>query len=394
MSQILPHGGKLVNREVTGQEGEKVRRRAKKLTGLVLSEREVCDLEMIAVGAMSPLEGFMTQKDFSSCLNQKRLENGVPWPLPVVKSITVDEKKKVTSEKEVVLQDALGSQLAILEVEDIFSHDKKNHAEKVYGTSEEAHPGVKQIFQMGEFFVGGKITLFNRPPHKDYLDHRLDPIETRAFFKSKGWNTIVAFQTRNPIHRAHEYLTKCALETVDGLMIHPLMGETKSDDVPAHVRWDCYTALIEKYYPKDHVLLSVFPAAMRYAGPREAVWHAICRKNYGCTHFIIGRDHAGCMRTDGKPYYGSYDAQKIFDEFTSEEIGIEIFKFEHSFFDRKTGGIVSYKTAPQDAEPFIVSGTKLRALLKAGEIPPVEVTRPEVAKILIEAMKEKEQKVK
>ena len=217
----------------------------------------------------------------------------------------------------------------------------------------------------------------------------MDPAQTRDYFQKKNWKTVVAFQTRNPIHRAHEYLTKCALETVDGLLVHPLMGETKGDDVPARVRMECYKVLIEKYYPKDHVLLSVFPAAMRYAGPREAVWHAICRKNYGCTHFIVGRDHAGCNRPDGKPYYGSYDAQQIFDEFTPEEIGIEIYKFEHSFYDRKTGGIVSFKTAPADADQFSVSGTKLRDMLRSGQIPPPEITRPEVAQILIEAMREK-----
>ena len=241
---------------------------------------------------------------------------------------------------------------------------------------------------MGDFFVGGRISLFSRPKHKDFLDHRLDPRETRAVFERKKWKSVVAFQTRNPIHRAHEYLTKCALETVDGLLIHPLMGETKSDDVPAHVRWACYTTLIDKYYPKDRVVLSIFPASMRYAGPREAVWHAICRKNYGCTHFIVGRDHAGCNRPDGTPYYGSYEAQEIFDEFSPEEIGIEIYRFEHSFFDRRTGGIVSHKTAPAEAEPLSVSGTKLREMLRTGEMPPPEITRPEVAKILIEAMKE------
>lgn len=387
MSTITPHGGKLIDRELKGNARKEAEARSKKLSALMLSEREVCDLEMIAVGAMSPLEGFMTKEDYESCLERKRLANGLPWTIPITKSISGDEKSKIKKGKEVALRDEEGHLLAILEVFDLFPHDKKRHARTIYGTEDGAHPGVAQIYRMGNFFVGGKISLFNRPKHKDFLDHRLDPRQTRALFEQKGWKSIVAFQTRNPIHRAHEYLTKCALETVDGLLIHPLMGETKSDDVPAYIRWACYTTLIDKYYPKDRVVLSVFPAAMRYGGPREAVWHAICRKNYGCTHFIVGRDHAGCNRPDGKPYYGSYEAQEIFDEFRSGEIGIEIYRFEHSFYDRKTGGIVSYKTAPAEAKPLSVSGTKLREMLRAGEMPPPEITRPEVAKILIEAMK-------
>jgi len=387
MTNIAPHGGTLINRELQGKERDEAKARAQKLHALTLSEREVSDLEMIATGALSPLEGFMTKADYEACLEKKRLANNLPWGLPVVKTISAEEKSKVR--KEVVLADSKGRKLAILEIADIFPHDKKQQAKLIYGTEDEAHAGVAQIYTMGDFVVGGKISLFERPAHKDFLDHRLDPAQTRTLFKEKGWDSVVAFQTRNPIHRAHEYLTKCALETVDGLLIHPLMGETKSDDVPASVRWKCYTTLIEKYYPKDRVVLSVFPAAMRYAGPREAVWHAICRKNYGCTHFIVGRDHAGCNRPDGKSYYGTYDAQKIFDEYTPEEIGIEIYRFEHSFFDRKTGGITSFKTAPSNADKFIVSGTKLREMLRAGELPPPEITRPEVAEILIGALKEK-----
>ncbi len=390
MKQIEPHGGVLVCREVTGAARAETSEKAKKLKSIVLTEREVCDLEMIATGAMSPLQGFMIERDYKACLEYKRLADGLPWTIPIVKSLSRDEKEIVAKEKEITLQDSSGRALAILQVESLFVHDKAEHAQKIYGTTDEAHPGVKQINQMGDFFLGGRITLFARPAHQDYLDHRFDPEKTRAYFREKGWKRIVAFQTRNPIHRAHEYLTKCALETVDGLLIHPLMGETKSDDVPARVRWDCYTTLVDRYYPKDKVLLGVFPASMRYAGPREAVWHAICRKNYGCTHFIVGRDHAGCNRPDGKSYYGSYDAQLIFDEFSPSEIGIEIYKFEHSFYDRKSGGIVSYRTAPPDADPFVVSGTKLRELLRAGEIPPPEITRPEVAKILIDAMRENE----
>lgn len=385
---IAPHGGKLVDRCLEGKPAEEAKGRSRGMTTLALSDRELCDLEMIATGAMSPLEGFMSKADYESCVARKRLANGLPWTIPVTKSVTAEEKSKISRAKEVILTDARGNGLAFLEIQDMFPHDKMKQAREVYGTEDEAHPGVQQILRMGDWFVGGKISLFQRPYHTDFLEYRLDPLKTRELFEKKGWNRIVAFQTRNPIHRAHEYLTKCALETVDGLLIHPLVGETKGDDVPARVRMECYKVLIEKYYPKDRVALVVFPAAMRYAGPREAVWHAICRKNYGCTHFIVGRDHAGCNRPDGKSYYGTYDAQLIFDEFDPKEIGIEIYRFEHSFYDRKSGGVVSLKTQPTDADPFSVSGTKLREMLRAGQVPPPEVTRPEVAQILIEAMRE------
>lgn len=387
---IAAHGGKLVNRELSGKTLEEAKEKAKQLVALTLSEREICDLEMIATGAMSPLEGFMTAEEYASCLDNCTLPNGLPWTIPVTKSISADEKSKIGGKKEVALQDEKQNLLAILEVKDVFANDKKKQAAAVYGTDDEAHPGIVQIMKMQDWFVGGKIALIQRPKHEQFLEYRNDPAATRKLFEQKGWKTIVAFQTRNPIHRAHEYLTKVALECVDGLLIHPLVGQTKGDDVPADVRMKCYQVLLDKYYPKDRVMLSVFPAAMRYAGPREAIWHAIVRKNYGCTHFIVGRDHAGASRPDGKPYYGSYDAQLIFDRFDPAAIGIEIFKFEHTFFDRKTGGMVSFKTAPADADAFNVSGTKLREMLRAGQIPPPEITRPEVAQILIDAMRQQE----
>lgn len=383
---ITPHGGTLINRELKGKKRDEAESKANSLEALVLSERELCDLEMIATGAMSPLEGFMSSDEYSSCLDNKVLSNGLPWTIPVTKSITDQDKVRIQKQKEVVLKDGQGRALAILEVKDIYPHDKQKQATLIYGTDDENHPGIKQIAQMGNWFVGGRISVFNRPKHDKFLEGRFDPIETREIFKKNGWKTIVAFQTRNPIHRAHEYLTKVALESVDGLMIHPLMGQTKGDDVSADIRWKCYQVLLEKYYPKKHTMLAVFPAAMRYAGPREAVWHAIVRKNYGCTHFIVGRDHAGANRPDGTSYYGTYDAQLIFNEFDPADIGIQLFKFEHTFFDKKTGGIVSFKTAPEGAEQFSVSGTKLREMLRAGQLPPPEITRPEVAQVLIEAM--------
>lgn len=386
-----PHGGRLVNRELSGKEKEEAKKRSGPLKRLTLAPIELSDLEMIAIGALSPIEGFMGQADFNSVLDRMHLAGGTAWSLPVVKSVTAEEKKNLLPGEEVALQDEQGKALAILQIEEIYPHDKKKHAEKAYGTLEEIHPGVARVMKMGDFLIGGKISLFERPAHKDFHAYRLDPADTRKAFKERGWNKIVAFQTRNPIHRAHEYIQKCALEIVDGLLIHPLVGETKGDDIPAHVRMRCYEVLIEKYYQKSRVLLSVFPAAMRYAGPREAIFHALVRKNYGVTHFIVGRDHAGVSRPDGKGFYGPFDAQKIFDQFKPEEIGVEPLFFENSFFCKVCKSMVTEKICPHDpAERVSLSGTKVREMLKQGQIPPEEFSRPEVARVLIEAYQTKE----
>ncbi|MBI4114946.1 MAG: sulfate adenylyltransferase [Candidatus Omnitrophica bacterium] len=383
---IQPHGGKLINRELTGKEKEEALKKSKSLKPLTLTALEESDLEMITVGALSPLEGFMVKKDFDSVLERMHLANGLVWSLPVVKSITTEEKKTLREGEEVLLQNEEGLGLAILKIDEIFPHDRKKHAEKAYGTLEETHPGVARVFKMGDFLIGGKIWLFERPRHTKFLDYRRDPAQTRKVFESRGWKKAVAFQTRNPIHRAHEYIQKCALEIVDGLLIHPLVGETKGDDIPAEVRMRCYEVLIDKYYQKNRVLLSVFPAAMRYAGPREAIFHALVRKNYGCTHFIVGRDHAGVSRPDGKGFYGPFDAQKIFDLFKPEEIGVTPLFFENSFYCKKCGAMATEKICPHDASDRVaLSGTQVREMLKRGEIPPPEFSRPEVARVLIEA---------
>jgi ATP sulfurylase len=382
---IPPHGGKLVNRELTGQAREEALREAKSLPAIEVHDFELSDLEMIASGAMSPLSGFLGKKDFDSVVNNVRLTSGLVWSIPIVFARSAAVLDKVSPGGSLALKGPDGTLHAILRVKEIYPHDRERHAEKVFGTSDEAHPGVARVKNvMGDTCAGGDIELLNPRRYDDFQEHRLSPHETRDYFLSKGWKTVVAFQTRNPIHRAHEYLTKVALEVVDGLLIHPLVGETKKGDIPAAVRMRCYQALLSSYYPKDRVLLAVFPAAMRYAGPRESVFHALCRKNYGVTHFIVGRDHAGVNRPDGKPYYGTYEAQQFIGRFSREELGIEIFKFENTFFDRKTGGMVSEKTKPANAEPVSVSGTQLREMLARGELPPVEFTRPEVAQILIE----------
>ncbi len=380
---IPAHGGKLVNRILTGVEHNKRLREVPSCPRLTLSPREKSDLDMIACGALSPLEGFMGEKDYLSVINTMRLANGIPWTIPVTLSTTKEKAAQFPFDKPIVLEDENKTPLALLFVEEKYKANRELEAEKVYKTTEDKHPGVAAIKAQGEILLGGKVEVLNRVTYSDFLDERKDPADLRKIFEEKKWKRVVAFQTRNPIHRAHEYLTKSALEICDGLLIHPIVGETKSDDIPADVRMKCYQVLIENYYPKDRVVLAVNPAAMRYAGPREAIFHALIRKNYGCTHFIVGRDHAGVGN-----YYGTFDAHYIFDEFEPEEIGITPLFFDHTFFCKKCGEMGSSKTCPHtNDDRVILSGTKVRELLSQGEIPPQEFSRPEVAKILIESMK-------
>ncbi|MFL6067730.1 MAG: sulfate adenylyltransferase [Gaiellaceae bacterium] len=366
---IKPHGGRLVDRTGSRVDGIDL------LEAVPLTSRELSDLDMIACGALSPLEGFMGRDDYASVVEDMHLSGGLPWALPVCLAVDAAPSGDV-----VALADEAGNVLAALEVEDVYEYDKQLEADRCFRTTDTAHPGVARLFEQKPLYLAGAVTVFQRP-EPAFPELALDPADTRFAFAKRGWKRVVGFQTRNPIHRAHEYLTKVALETVDGLLIHPLVGDTKSDDVPAATRVECYRVLVEGYYPHERVLVSAFPAAMRYAGPREAVWHAICRKNYGCSHFIVGRDHAGVG-----DYYGTYDAQLIFEHFEPHELDIEPMFFEHSFWCRKCGSMVSSKTCPHDpADHVFLSGTKVRELLAAGELPPVEFSRPEVAKVLIEA---------
>jgi sulfate adenylyltransferase len=381
--QIAPHGGALVNLLADEATGAALATEAANLPKLVPNERELSDLEMLAVGALSPLTGFQGEADYRSVLDSMHLTNGLAWAIPVVLGVDETQAHQLGGGGSVALVPAEGAApIAVLRVSGTFKRDKAKEAAAVYRTDDEAHPGVKAVYDSGDYCVAGDLEVISLPVHDDFQSYRLTPAETRAEFAKRGWTTVVGFQTRNPIHRAHEYIQKCALEIVDGLLVHPLMGATKSDDVPPDVRMQCYEALFEGYYPKDRAMVSIFPAAMRYAGPREAIWHAICRKNYGCTHFIVGRDHAGVGS-----YYGTYDAQAIFDEFEPGELGITTLNFEHSFWCEACEGMASPKTCPHGEETRIsLSGSKVREMLRNGERPPQEFSRPEVADILIAAM--------
>jgi sulfate adenylyltransferase len=380
MSLVTPHGGKLVNRIVESSAAQAASKEAGSLTALTLSLREQFDLEMIAIGAFSPLTGFMGKADFEGVCRNMRLASGVAWPIPVTLCPPNDVAERIQVGQKIALKDSQGRLLAVMTAAEKYTHDKELEIPNVYRTTEDAHPGVAIVRKQGDTCLGGPVDVIQANHEPEFPEYRLPPAKTREAFAARNWSTVAAFQTRNPIHRSHEYLTKCALEMTDGLLIHPLVGETKADDVPAHVRMDCYKTLVASYYNKDRTMLSVMPLAMRYAGPREAVLHSLIRKNYGCTHFIVGRDHAGV----GK-YYGTYDAQKIFDQFDMpKEIGMTILKFEHTAWCKACAAVVSVKTCPHGPDQKVApSGTKVREMLRSGQRPPNEFSRPEVADILI-----------
>ncbi|MBD0386163.1 MAG: sulfate adenylyltransferase [Nostoc sp. C3-bin3] len=380
---IAPHGGQLVNRIATPEQRAEFLSKADFLPQVQLDDRAVSDLEMIAIGAFSPLTGFMNQEDYERTVTEMRLANGLVWSIPITLSVSEEVASPLQEGGLIRLDNSRGEFIGVLQLTQKYHYDKTREAINVYRTDDAKHPGVQVLYNQGTVHLAGDIWLLQREPHPQFPTYQIDPAASRQLFKDKGWKTIVGFQTRNPIHRAHEYIQKCALETVDGLFLHPLVGATKEDDIAADVRMRCYEILLEHYYPLDRVTLAINPAAMRYAGPREAIFHALVRKNYGCTHFIVGRDHAGVG-----DYYGTYDAQYIFDEFASGELGIVPMKFEHAFYCTRTKQMATSKTSPSRPEERIhLSGTKVREMLRRGELPPPEFSRPEVATELARAMR-------
>ena len=381
-SLVTPHGGQLVSRFAPPDHIEALAEEAASLPEIRLRTTQACDLEMIAGGAFSPLTGFVGRADFESICHGMRLGDGTVWPIPITLPVQDEVKAKLSPGGRAALRHPDGTLLGVIDVEEIYPHDKALEIPAVYRTEDEAHPGVKAVVEEGDWLVAGPVHVLTVTPAdagEQFAEYRLPPARTRAAFEERGWKTIAAFQTRNPIHRAHEYLTKCAQEMCDGLLIHPLVGQTQPGDIPADVRMACYTVLIERYYVPERTMLTVMSAAMRYAGPREAILHALVRKNYGCSHFIVGRDHAGV----GK-YYGTYDAQMIFEEFDPGEIGITPLRFEHAAWCNACEGMTSAKSCPHGPEQKVfLSGTKVREMLRAGERPPQEFSRPEVAEVLV-----------
>ncbi|AWN22588.1 sulfate adenylyltransferase [Deinococcus irradiatisoli] len=368
-----PLGGTLVHRVVRRGEDFELGELGQ-LPRLELSERGAADLEMIATGAYSPLTGFLGEQDYLSVIEHLRLADGTPWSIPITLPVARQDAGQYRGRVLLTHGDV---PVGTLEVTEQFEARKAYEAREIYRTEDPQHPGVAALYAAGEVYLAGPVTLFEVPRGAFPQAHRT-PAEVREAIEARGWRSTVAFQTRNPVHRAHEYLQKVALELVDGLLLHPLVGATKGDDVPAATRMQAYDVLLDKYYPRERTLLSVYPAAMRYAGPREAILHALSRRNYGATHFIVGRDHAGVGS-----YYGTYDAQEIFGAYTAQELGIQILKFEHTFYCQTCAQLVSPRTCPHDASHHLVlSGTKVREKLRAGEPLPPEFSRPEVAEVL------------
>ncbi len=382
MSDLVPpHGGRLVPLLVSKTEREQSLKEAQTLPKVRLSSKELSDIIMLAMGAFSPLKGFMGEEDYRSVVKDMHTKSGLLWPIPITLAISEEESEQIKEDQKVALTSSEDEEIiGMMTIREKYLYDKKVEAVKVFGTDDEQHPGVQKVYEQGEVYLAGPVKVFSEGEYPKRFPEFARPAETRALFEERGWTTIAAFQTRNPIHRSHEYLTKVALEVCDGIFIHPIVGKLKAGDIPAETRMKCYQVLLDKYYPKDRVILKVYPMEMRYGGPKEAILHAIIRQNFGCSHLIVGRDHAGVGS-----YYGPFDAQKIFDQLSPGELCIQPLKLDVTFWCHKCGSMASLKTCPHPNEDrLLISGTKLREILSKGERPPEQFTRKEVADILVE----------
>ena len=381
MPIVPPHGGALKPLLVPESERQELCRRAAHLPRVRLSSKEVSDLIMLAMGAFSPLGGFMGRQDYLGVVSDMTLRSGLLWPIPVTLAVPAEVARGLREGREVALADGeTGELLGTMEVEESYGYDRRLEAREVFRTEDEAHPGVARLYSQGDVYLAGPVRALSEGRYPSEFPEFARPAETRREFQARGWSTVAAFQTRNPMHRSHEYLTKIALEICDGLLIHPVVGALKADDIPAAVRMRCYRALLERYYPQERVMLKVYPMEMRYAGPREAVLHAIIRQNFGCSHLIVGRDHAGVGG-----YYGPFDAQRIFDELPPGALAIRPLKLDWAFWCYRCGAVASERTCPHSSQDrCLISGTQLRRLLSGGEPVPPEFSRPEVLQILSE----------
>ena len=381
MSQLIPpHGGRFTRALIKGEEGRLERQRASGLNRVTMTSRETSDLIMMGIGAFSPLSGFMGKRDWQMVCDELRMANGTFWPLPITLSVSEEKAREIKEGEEVALVDDESDELmGSIVVEEKYTIDKGHECRAVFGAEDLKHPGVAKVMAQGEINLAGPVKVFNELDYPDrFGDLYARPDETRNMFAQKGWRTVAALQLRNPMHRSHEYLAKIALEVCDGIFIHQLVGKLKEGDIPADVRVRCVDVMVNEYFPAERVVNKVYPMEMRYAGPREALLHACFRQNYGATHIIIGRDHAGVGN-----FYGPFDAQRIFSEIPENSLRIEALPIDWTFYCHKCEGMASLKTCPHsDEDRLLISGTKLREMLSRGEHPPRQFSRPEVVDIL------------
>ncbi len=379
MSKLVkPHGSNSLKPLLLDGTARKAElERAKALPKIKMSSREVGDVIMLGIGGFTPLTGFMTKADWQGVCDGMKMASGLFWPIPI--TLSTDDESIKEGADIALIDGETGEIMGTMKVTDKYSIDKAHECMMVYKTTDMEHPGVKMVMAQGKYNLAGPVKVLSTGTFKEeYGEQFMTPAETRAKFEQLGWSKIAAFQTRNPMHRSHEYLAKIAIETMDGVLIHSLLGALKPGDIPAEVRSEAISVLVENYFAPNTVIQAGYPLDMRYAGPREALLHALFRQNYGCSHLIVGRDHAGVG-----DYYGPFDAQKIFDEIPKDALETKNMNIDWTFWCKKCGGMASQRTCPHSKDDrILLSGTKVRAMLSEGQDLPVEFSRPEVAKVL------------